>query len=142
MPSLGVSEAATVNSHKIINKSLSLFLKKMVKRKAMPLESDFANLFPPPAPSYTFSFIQGKISLPLCGEEREIGKIESLKVKTGWAWWHTPLIPAVGRQRQVGFRVRGQPDLQSEFQDSQDYTEKPCLENPTNQKKKKKKKKK
>jgi hypothetical protein len=33
---------------------------------------------------------------------------------------------------------RGQPGLQSELQDSQGYTEKPCLE--INQKKKKKKK--
>jgi hypothetical protein len=31
-------------------------------------------------------------------------------------------------QRQVDFWVRGQPGLQSEFQDSQGYTEKPCLE--------------
>jgi hypothetical protein len=38
-----------------------------------------------------------------------------------------PLIPALGRQRQVDFPVRGQPGLQSEFQDSQGYTEKPCL---------------
>jgi hypothetical protein len=36
-------------------------------------------------------------------------------------------IPALGRQRQVDLRVRGQPVLQSEFQDSQSYTEKPCL---------------
>jgi hypothetical protein len=36
------------------------------------------------------------------------------------------LIPALGRQRQ-DFWVRGQPGLQSEFQDSQGYTEKPCL---------------
>jgi hypothetical protein len=43
-------------------------------------------------------------------------------------WWHTPLIPALGRQRQVDFWVRGQPGLQSEFQDSLGYTEKPCLE--------------
>jgi hypothetical protein len=39
-----------------------------------------------------------------------------------------PLIPALGRQRQADFSVRGQPGLQSEFQDSQGYTEKPCLE--------------
>jgi hypothetical protein len=39
-----------------------------------------------------------------------------------------PLIPALGRQRQADFWVRGQPGLQSEFQDSQGYTEKPCLE--------------
>jgi hypothetical protein len=42
-------------------------------------------------------------------------------------WWRTPLIPALGRQRQADFRVRGQPGLQSEFQVSQGYTEKPCL---------------
>ena len=41
-------------------------------------------------------------------------------------WWHMPLIPALGRQRQG---VQGQPGLQSEFQDSQGYKEKPCLEN-------------
>jgi hypothetical protein len=45
------------------------------------------------------------------------------------AWWSTPLIPALGRQRQVDFWVRGQPALQSEFQDSQGYTENPCLKN-------------
>jgi hypothetical protein len=31
------------------------------------------------------------------------------------------------KQRQADFWVQGQPGLQSEFQDSQDYTEKPCL---------------
>ena len=30
-------------------------------------------------------------------------------------------------QSQVDFWVRGQPGLQSEFPDSQGYTEKPCL---------------
>jgi hypothetical protein len=39
-----------------------------------------------------------------------------------------PLIPALGRQRQADFWVRGQPGLHSEFQDSQGYIEKPCLE--------------
>jgi hypothetical protein len=43
-------------------------------------------------------------------------------------WWGMPLIPALRRQRQVDFWVRGQPGLQSEFKDSQGYTEKPCLE--------------
>jgi hypothetical protein len=42
---------------------------------------------------------------------------------------HT-FIPALRRQRQVDFWVQGQPGLQSEFQDSQGYTEKPCLEKP------------
>jgi hypothetical protein len=46
-----------------------------------------------------------------------------------------PLIPALGKQRQADFWVRGQPGLQSEFQDSQGYTEKSCLENKTKQNK-------
>jgi hypothetical protein len=46
-----------------------------------------------------------------------------------------PLIPALGRQRQKDFWVRGQPGLQSEFQDSQGYTEKPCLGTSPPQKK-------
>jgi hypothetical protein len=50
------------------------------------------------------------------------------------AWWRMPLIPALGRQRQADFWVRGQPGLQSEFQDSQGYTEKPCLEKPKKKK--------
>jgi hypothetical protein len=65
--------------------------------------------------------------------------IISFNKMTCWAWWHTPLIPALGRERQANFWVRGQPGLQSEFQDSQDYTEKSCLKKP-NQKRKKKKK--
>jgi hypothetical protein len=32
----------------------------------------------------------------------------------------------------VDFWVQGQPGLQSEFQDSQGYTEKPCLEKQNN----------
>jgi hypothetical protein len=72
------------------------------------------------------------------------------KARRSWAWWLTPLIPALGRQRQVDFWVRGQPGLQSEFQDSQGYTEKPCLktkqnktkQNKTKQKTKNKKQKK
>jgi hypothetical protein len=47
--------------------------------------------------------------------------------KKEW-WWCTPLIPALGLQRQADFLVGGQPGLQSEFQDSQGYTEKSCLE--------------
>jgi hypothetical protein len=61
-------------------------------------------------------------------------------VKLGWGyrgslnsvhagrWWRMPLILALVRQRPADFWVQGQPGLQSEFQDSQDYTEKPCLE--------------
>jgi hypothetical protein len=53
-------------------------------------------------------------------------------------WWHMTLILALERQMQVDFWVRGQPGLQSEIQDSQGYTEKPCLETPPPQKKNKK----
>jgi hypothetical protein len=45
------------------------------------------------------------------------------------------IIKVFGRQRQADFWVRGQPVLQSEFQDSQGYTEKPCLEKPKKKKK-------
>jgi hypothetical protein len=55
--------------------------------------------------------------------------------KLDQAWWLTPLIPALGRQGKTNFWVRGQPGLQSEFQDSQGYTEKPCLKNKTKQNK-------
>jgi hypothetical protein len=47
-------------------------------------------------------------------------------------WWCTPLIPALGRQRQADFWVRGQPGLHSKFQDSQGYTEKPVSETKQN----------
>jgi hypothetical protein len=49
------------------------------------------------------------------------------KPNLSWTWWRMPLIPALGRQGQADFWVRGQLGLQSEFQDSQGYTEKPCL---------------
>jgi hypothetical protein len=54
--------------------------------------------------------------------------------------WHAPLIPALRRQRQADFSVRGQPGLQSEFQDSQGYTEKHCLEKQNKNKQTKNKK--
>jgi hypothetical protein len=80
-----------------------------------------------------------------------VGKIIEMRVsphphkniKLGREWWHTPLIPAlgdrgVGGQRQADFWVRGQPGLQSEFQDIQGYTEKPCLKKLKQNKTKKK----
>jgi hypothetical protein len=47
------------------------------------------------------------------------------KNKTGscWAWWHKPLVPALGRQRQEGL---------CEFKASQGYSEKPCLKTKQN----------
>jgi hypothetical protein len=46
-----------------------------------------------------------------------------------------PLILALGRQRQVDFRVRGQPGLQSEFQDSQAIQRNPVSKNKKNKNK-------
>jgi hypothetical protein len=40
------------------------------------------------------------------------------------------MVAHIWKQRQVGLRVLGQLSLQSEFQDSQSQTEKPCLEKP------------
>jgi hypothetical protein len=51
------------------------------------------------------------------------------------------LIPSLGRQRQADFLVPGQPGLQSEFQDSQGYTEKPCLKKPKKKKERNKERK-
>jgi hypothetical protein len=60
------------------------------------------------------------------------------KVNESRVWWRTPLIPALRRQRQADFWVWGQPGLQSEFQDSQGYKEKPCLEKQKQKQNKKK----
>jgi hypothetical protein len=51
----------------------------------------------------------------------------SLKNSMRQVWWRMPLIPALGRQRQVDFWVWGQSGLQSEFQNNQGYTDKSCL---------------
>jgi hypothetical protein len=47
------------------------------------------------------------------------------------------LIPALRKQRQADLPVQGQPGLLCGFQDSQGYTEKPCLEKQTKQNKNK-----
>ena len=65
---------------------------------------------------------------------------KTLKVWAG-RWWRTPLVPALGRQRQVDFWVWGQPGLQSEFQDSLGYTEKAYLKKSKKKQKKTKNKK-
>jgi hypothetical protein len=56
------------------------------------------------------------------------------KHSNGQAWWRTPSIPALRRQGQADFWVQVQPGLQSEFQDSQRYTEKPWKKTQKNKK--------
>ena len=46
----------------------------------------------------------GWVQTPLLAEE--LGKVESAFIKSvtpAGQWWHTPLIPALGKQRQVDF---------------------------------------
>lgn len=50
-------------------------------------------------------------------------------------WWCTPLISALGRQRQAGDRHRQISVFEAsliieQFQESQDYPETPCLKQP------------
>jgi hypothetical protein len=44
--------------------------------------------------------------------------------------------PSIWEAEAGDFWVRGQPGLQREFQDSQGFTEKPCLKKPKKKKKK------
>jgi hypothetical protein len=67
-------------------------------------------------------------SVPICLEQHKNKTKQNKKTTLAGRWWYTPLIPALGRQSQVDFWVQGYPGLQSEFQDSQGYTEEPCLE--------------
>jgi hypothetical protein len=55
-----------------------------------------------------------------------------LRSEGSWAVLEHAFNPVLGRQRQVDFWVQGQPGLQSEFQDSQGYIEKACLEKQKN----------
>ena len=52
-----------------------------------------------------------------------------------YEWWCTHLILALEKKKQEDFWVWGQPDLQSAFQDSLGYTEKPCLKKQNKTKK-------
>ena len=54
---------------------------------------------------------------------------------TQWWWRCTPLIPALGKQKQADRWVQVQSDLQRKFQNSQSYTEKPWLEKKDNNQK-------
>jgi hypothetical protein len=54
----------------------------------------------------------------------------SLRCLIGWVWWYIPSIPGLRRQRQADLCEFKARLVYSEFQDSQNYTEKPCLEKP------------
>jgi hypothetical protein len=79
-----------------------------------------------------WDFMRSGYTLPWWKGHSEI--VKGLKnMSLAGLWWCMPLIPALGRQKQVDFWVRGEPGLQSEFQDSQGYTEKPCLKETNKQ---------
>jgi hypothetical protein len=58
-----------------------------------------------------------------------LGNLKGLKL---WVAAHA-FNPTLRRQKQADLWVRGQPGLQSEFQDSQGYKERPHLKNKTKQ---------
>ena len=68
------------------------------------------------------------LSDPLELELQTVVVYPTCMLKKARQWWRMPLILALGRQRQSDFCVQDQPGLHSEYQNSQGYTEKPCLE--------------
>jgi hypothetical protein len=67
----------------------------------------------------------------VCKGSRVLSSVSSRNTLAG-QWLHTPLIPALRRQCWFeSLKIRGQPGLQSEFQNSHGYTGKPCLETHT-----------
>ena len=49
-----------------------------------------------------------------------------------WAWWRMPLVPTLGKQKQVDLcELEASLVYKSKFQDRQSYTENPCLKKPT-----------
>jgi hypothetical protein len=67
----------------------------------------------------------GHTKAGMCFTPLECVHLESYN--EGQAWWHMSLIPAL-EAAVVDLWFQGQPGLQSEYQDSQGYTEKLCLQ--------------
>jgi hypothetical protein len=52
---------------------------------------------------------------------------DGFKIQCAGRWWCTPLIPALGRGRWISEFKASLVVYKVEFQESQGYTEKPCL---------------
>lgn len=63
--------------------------------------------------------------------ERNRFKEKKKKESVSWMWWQTPFIPALEGQRQVNLWIWDQSVLHSEFQASQGYVARPCLQTTT-----------
>lgn len=57
---------------------------------------------------------------------------DAIKMKEGW-WCHRPLIPALEEEESGSLWVRGQLDLQNEFQDNHSYTQRSPVLNKNTQ---------
>jgi hypothetical protein len=95
----------------------------------------------PSPPQWPQTRLTGEVETELSKGNKHLSKCLSvfclLFLLLAVQWWCIPLIPALGRQNHADFWVWGQPGLQSEIQDNQGYTEKPCLkkQNKTKQNK-------
>lgn len=59
---------------------------------------------------------------------------DAIKMKEGW-WYHRPLIPALEEEESGSLWVRGQLDLQNEFQDNHSYTQRSPVSTKTHKQK-------
>ena len=81
-------------------------------------------------PAWSIEWFPGHPGLYRETLSRKNQKLKKLKMENcDGPWWHTPLVLALGRWKQADI-CELKASLQSEFQDSQSCTEKPCLETP------------
>ena len=75
------------------------------------------------------------------GEKDSVpGEKTQKKKREAGRWWRSPVIPVLWEAEAGGFLSQGQPGLQSEFQDSQGYMDKPCLKQEERRKERKERK--